>query len=554
MGEGVFVLAAGALVAGTLLASIVAGSLRLPALVLFMGVGMVAGSDGAKWISFDNYDVARQIGTAALCLIMFEGGLTTSFADLRPMLRPAIGLAVVGTIVTALLTGVVATVLLGLPLLHGLLLGSILASTDGAAVFAMLRGSGLPKRVVNTLEGEAGLNDPVAVLLVLGFIAWIETPGYGVVDMAGLFVSELTIGALAGLLVGRGAAEAMRRLRLPGSGLYPAGTIATAAIAYGAAQTLGGSGFLAVYLAGLMLSSTPGPAQMTITIFHDGAAWFAQVALFLTLGLLVFPSQLGAVWTQGVLLATFLMLVARPVAVAIATSFDRFTRDERLLLSWAGLRGGVPVVLATYPVIAGVSGSLKFFNVVFVAVVITTLVQGMTFEPLARWLGLMRKAEDAPTVAARAATVAARVGKVFVPPTPPTAPPVPEPTPHPVTMPVPMPAPAPLQLPQPLPQPAPAPAPTPQAVHGPWLDEHGDPAHPVSLHSIPVVEHVRTRRDAPGALVKLADGRLAITGATLTVAPAADLQRYVTRRLSQAVDSDERAWWTSLAVTLARSA
>jgi cell volume regulation protein A len=525
MGEGLFVLAAGVLVAGTLAASIVAEAFRLPALVLFMGVGMLAGSDGVGLIHFDDYDVARQIGTAALSLILFQGGLTTSFADLRQVLRPAIGLALVGTLVTAVLAGLAATVLLGLSPLHGLLLGSIVASTDGAAVFAMLRGSVLPRRLVHTLEGEAGLNDPVAVLLVLGFIDVITKPAFGFLDMVGLFVNELGLGAIAGLLVARAAAEAMRRLPLPGAGMYPAGTLATAAMAYGAAETLGGSGFLAVYLAGLTLSNTPGPAQMTITIFHQGAAWFAQVALFLTLGLLVFPSQLGSVWMEGTLLSIFLMFVARPVAVSVATALDGFTKPERMLLSWAGMRGGVAVVLATFPVLANVSGSMRFFNVVFLVVVITTLVQGMTFEPLARRLGLEGSG--------RAATAPMPVPAAPVPAPAFTAP---APT---VSAPT-----ASFQSPQ---------SPTSQMVHGAWSPAYGDPSHPVRLHDHAVVEHIRVRRDAAGALVRLQDGRHAITGATLTVGHAADLRRYVAARLAKAVSDDERAWWTALAVTLARS-
>jgi cell volume regulation protein A len=488
MGGGVFVLAAGVLVAGALAASIVADTLRLPALVLFMGVGMAAGSDGARWIQFDNYDLARQIGTVALSLILFEGGLTTNLADLRSVLRPAVSLAVVGTLVTALLTGLAASLLLGLPLLHGLLLGSILASTDGAAVFAMLRGSALPPRLVHTLEGEAGLNDPVAVLLVVGFVSLITVPGYGVLDMGRLFVTELGLGALAGLLVGRGAAAAIRRLPLHGTGLYPVATIATAAIAYGAAESVHGSGFLAVYLAGVILSSTPGPAQMTVTIFHQGAAWFAQVALFLTLGLLVFPSQLSGVWTHGVLVALFLMLVARPAAVWIATALDRFSPGERALLSWAGLRGGVPVVLATYPVIADVPQSLRFFNVVFVVVVISTLVQGATFEPFARRLGLAQSATES--------------------------------------------------------------VPAPRVLHGTWRSDHGDPAHPVRLDDVAVVEHLRARPDAAGALVRLQDGRYAITGATLTIGSEDHLRRYVAERQVRAVSDSEQAWWGTLATVL----
>src|SRR3954469_20542481 len=248
MSEGLIVLVAGALLASTLVASLVGQRLRLPALVLFLAIGIAVGSDGAGWIRFDDYELARRVGTLALALILFEGGLSTNRDDLRPVLRPAIALAVVGTLVTAVLTGVAAMALFGLAPLSGLLLGSILSSTDGAAVFGILRGSPLPRRIVNTLEGEAGLNDPVAVLLVAGFTLWIEQPGYGLLDMAGLFVVQLGVGALAGVVVGRGAAALLAGLRLSSAGLHPVGTLATAAIAYGAADSLHGSGFLAVYL------------------------------------------------------------------------------------------------------------------------------------------------------------------------------------------------------------------------------------------------------------------------------------------------------------------
>jgi potassium/hydrogen antiporter len=489
--EGLFILVAGGLLAGTILASVVADTLRLPALVLFLIIGMAAGSDGAGWIKFDDYDLARQIGTLALSLILFEGGLSMTVDELRPVLRPALGLAVVGTIVTAILTGLAAGVLLGLAPLHALLLGSVLASTDGAAVFAMLRGSRLRRRLVATLEGEAGLNDPIAMLLVVGFTSWSQQPGYGLSNMALLFVTQLCVGAVAGVGVGRAGAEVMRRLPLPSAGLYPVATIALAAIAYGAAVSLGGSGFLAVYLAGLTLSSSAPPARMTITIFHQGAAWLAQVALFLTLGLLVFPAHLPSVWSQGTLLTMFLVCVSRPVAVAIATAFDRFTGAERLLLSWAGLRGGVPVVLATLPVIAHVPGSLEFFNVVFFVVVISTLAQGMTFEPLARALGLLA---DGPETAATAPTL----------------------------------------------------------QHGAWTGALGDPAHPVRLAGAAVVAHLRTRRDVAGALVALSDGRHAITGSTLTVGSMGELRRYAEERLVRSADEAERAWWRDLAALLHR--
>jgi cell volume regulation protein A len=490
--ESVFVVVAGVLIAGTLAASVVAETLRLPALLLWLLVGMAAGSDGIGWIHFDNYDVARQIGTAALALILFDGGLRSAPKDFLSALLPGSMLAVGGTLLTALLTGVAASALLGLPFLHGLLLGSIVASTDGAAVFSLLRGSHLRSRLVNILEAEAGMNDPVAVLLVLGFIDWIIKPGYGLPEMASLFISEIGVGALAGVVIGQVAGLGMRRLPLSRPGMYPVATLATAAIAYGAAETLHGSGFLAVFLAGVMLSASHAPAKMTISIFHDSAAWFAQMAMFLTLGLLVFPSQLGGVWVEGTLLAVFLMMVARPLAVFATTVFEPITVQERALLSWAGLRGGVPVVLATYPVLAHVSGSLQFFNVVFVVVLISTLVQGATFEPFARRLGLL----DGATPAAKASPM------------------------------------------------------RPRALQLPWSPEHGNPAHPIRLLDGEVVEHLRRRPDRPGTLVRLDDGRHAITGATLTVGAAADLRRYALERLARTGDAAERAWWSDLAAAL----
>jgi cell volume regulation protein A len=491
MSEGLIVLVAGALLASTLVASHVAQRLRLPALVLFLAIGMAAGSDGAGWIRFDDYELARRTGTLALALILFEGGLSTNCSELRAVLRPAIALALGGTVITAVVTGLAGMALLGLAPLSGLLLGSILSSTDGAAVFGILRGSPLPRRIVNTLEGEAGLNDPVAVLLVVGFTLWIEQPGYGLLDMAGLFVVQLGVGALAGVVAGRGATALLTRLRLPTAGLYPVGTLATAAIAYGAADSLHGSGFLAVYLAGLVLGGSAMPAQVTIAIFHQGAAWLAQIALFVTLGLLVFPSRLYVVWLPATALAVFVMLVARPVAVLLSTAAERFTAAEVAVLSWAGLRGGVPVVLATLPVIAGVPKSERFFDVVFFVVVISTLVQGMSFERVARSLGVIgadrRRRRRAPR-----------------------------------------------------------PAPMARA----WSVHDGDPDNPVRVDDAAVVEHVLLRPDAPGALVMLEDGRLAITGATVAVGAARRLRGYAEARARRPADGLEQAWWNEVAAAL----
>jgi potassium/hydrogen antiporter len=387
MAEGHLILEAGALLTAGLVASLVAGRLRVPGLVLFLGVGMAVGTDGLGWLDFDDYALARDVGVVALALILFEGGLSAGWSQIRPVLGSAVSLAVGGTLLTAAIGGLVSTWLFDFSLLEGLLLGAIVASTDGAAIFGLLRGSALRQRLASTLEGEAGFNDPIAVLLVIGFIDWLQKPGYDALDMLGLFARQLGIGLGVGVLVGVLGVLAFRRVRLETEGLYPVASIALAALAYGAADSLHGSGFLAVYLAGLALGSARVPAKQTVLAFHHGLAWVAQLAMFLMLGLLVFPSQLGPVAVKGTALALVVVFAARPVAAAAATAFGRYTASERVVLGWAGLRGAVPVVLATFPVIARVPHSLEFFNIVFFAVLLSTLLQGSTFEPLARRLG-----------------------------------------------------------------------------------------------------------------------------------------------------------------------
>src|SRR3954447_5297486 len=405
MSEGTTFLIAGALLAGALIASLVAARLRVPGLLLFLGLGMLVGSEGFGWIEFDDYSLARYIGIAALVLILFEGGLAAGFQEIRPVLGPAVSLAVVGTVLTAVVCGLAAAWLFDLSTTEGLLLGAVISATDGAAMFALLRGSTLRRRLARTLEGEAGFNDPVAILLVLGFIQWVKKPDYGIADMLWLFAKQFGIGLAIGLLVGWLSVQAFRRVRLASAGLYPVASLATVAVAYGAADALHGSGFLAVYLAGLSLASTSIPAQRTVFAFHEGLAWSAQLVMFVTLGLLVFPSQLGDVTVKGTVLALVVVLVARPLAALAATVGWRFELRERAALGWAGLRGAVPVVLATFTVIEHVPRSLEFFNIVFFAVLLSTLLQGSTFEPLARRLGLTTNEPALPRPLAEAGTI-----------------------------------------------------------------------------------------------------------------------------------------------------
>jgi cell volume regulation protein A len=366
---------------------------------------MLIGSDGLGWIDFDNAELTRTIGVIAVSLILFEGGLVSGWPELRPVLGTAISLAVVGTLVTALIAGFAAAWIFDLSTLEGLLVGAMIAATDGAAIFAVLRGSALERRLARTLEGESGLNDPIALLLVVGFIDWIQKPDYGLLDLVGNFFAQLGIGLAIGLAAGGAGVWVFKRLNFATPGLYPVASIAIAALAYGGADSLDGSGFLAVYLAGVLLGSAAIPARRTITAFHQGLAWVGQIAVFFTLGLLVFPSELGHVAGEGLLLAGVLMFVARPAAALIATQVGGFNLRERLLLGWAGLRGAVPIVFATFPVIDGLPQGDLFFNIAFFVVVTSTLIQGATFQPIARAFDLTREQPALPRPVAEVGTI-----------------------------------------------------------------------------------------------------------------------------------------------------
>ncbi|MGC1851526.1 MAG: potassium/proton antiporter, partial [Solirubrobacterales bacterium] len=341
------ILVAGALLTAGIAGALLADRVRIPGLLLFLGLGMLAGSEGIGGIEFDDAELARTLGTIALVLILFEGGLTAGWSEIRPVLGTAASLATVGTVLTAAIAGFAAKWIFDLSTLEGMLVGAAIAATDSAAIFAVLRRSTLKKRLARSLEGESGMNDPVALLLVIGFIDWIQQPDYGLADMAGLLVLKLALGAAIGLALGRLAVAALNRVRLPTDGIYPVATIAIAGLAYGLAEVAHGSGLLATYLTALALGSGSIPARRTIVAFHEGVGWVAQIGLFILLGLLVFPSTLGDVALESLALSAALILVARPLAALAATLLSPLGLRERAMLGWAGLRGATPIWLAT---------------------------------------------------------------------------------------------------------------------------------------------------------------------------------------------------------------
>jgi cell volume regulation protein A len=382
------ILIAGVLLALAIATTLVARRARVPGLVLFLILGVVVGPDVLDVVHFVSLDTAQTVGVVALALILFEGGLASGWREIQPVFGVSFSLATIGTLLTAVITGLGTAYFLDYSTLQAMLIGGIVASTDGAAVFALLRGSTLKKRLARTLEAEAGLNDPVAILLVIGFIDWITLPNYGVLDMALLFIEEMAIGAVVGIAVGFIGVRGIRAVGNVTSGLYPVATVATAASAFGLAQVIHGSGFLAVYIAGLILGSARLPAKRAISDFHDGIAWVGQIAVFLVLGLLFTPSSLESLWDEALIVTLLLMFVARPVAVYVATLFAKFEFREVALLQWAGMRGAVPIVLATFPLVDGIADSNAIYNIVFFVVLASAVFQGTTFEYFATRLKL----------------------------------------------------------------------------------------------------------------------------------------------------------------------
>ena len=378
------------LIVAGILASVFSSRFGTPILLIFLVLGMLAGEDGPGGILFNDFQLAYLGSTLALAIIIFDGGMRTGADSFRVALRPAVPLATLGVVLSAAITGAFATWILDLHWLHGLLIGAIVGSTDAAAVFALLHAHGLElkQRVAATLEVESGSNDPMAVFLVVVLIEIISS-GHTTVSWPVMleFVKQMTLGAVAGVAGGRLLVWLINHLKLE-TGLYPLLAIAGGILIYGGVTVAGGSGFLAIYLVGIMLGNAQLQAMQNIVRVNDGMAWLSQIMMFLMLGLLVTPSQIPPIALPALAISLALMLVARPVAVWVCLLPFRFPWREQLFIAWVGLRGAVPIVLATFPLLAGVENAMAYFNVTFIVVLMSLLFQGWTIAPLARLLRL----------------------------------------------------------------------------------------------------------------------------------------------------------------------
>jgi cell volume regulation protein A len=380
--------------AGVLLVSVLAVRIStrvgLPSLLIYLGIGVLLGEAGFG-IEFDNAELTQLLGIAALVMILTEGGLTTRWSDVKPALWSGIALSTLSVAISIGVTGAAMHWLLDLDWRTAFLWGAVLSSTDAAAVFSVLRGIGVPRRLAGTLELESGMNDaPVYIVVVL--LSSTEAITWG---LPLHLLYELGVGAVIGLALGWLGAQVLRRVALPATGLYPLATVAVCVLAFACGRYIDASGLLATYLAGLMLGNARLPHRSDTLSFAEGLGWLAQIGLFVLLGLFASPERLLDAIVPGLVAGAVLLLVARPLSVLPALAPFRVPWREQLFVSWAGLRGAVPIVLAIIPLAAEVDGAEQLVDTVFVLVIVFTLVQGATMTPLVRWLGLARDSEPA---------------------------------------------------------------------------------------------------------------------------------------------------------------
>ncbi len=386
--EGALVIVA-LLLTLSVLGSKASGRLGVPAMLFFLALGMLAGQSGLGALRFVDLTLTQLVGVLALVFILYSGGLDTDWRRVRAVLREGVLLSTVGVLATALLTAAFAR-LLGFTFLEGVLLGAIISSTDAAAVFTVLRSREvrLKGELEPLLELEAGSNDPFAVFLTFGAIALIQAADVSIWTLAPMAVVQFALGGAAGFAIGYGAVRLINHIRLRFDGLYAVLTTAVVLFCYGATAMLGGNGFLAAYLCGLVMGRADFIHKNSLLRFHDSIAWLMQIVMFLLLGLLVSPQQLGMVAGKGLAVTAFLLLVARPASVLLVLAGSRFNLRERLLIAWVGLRGAAPIILATFPLLAGISKAEMIFNIVFFVVLVSVLLQGTTVLPVGRLLNL----------------------------------------------------------------------------------------------------------------------------------------------------------------------
>lgn len=394
MNLSIYLLTAAILLLLSIFASKLSLKYGIPSLLIFLGIGMLFGSDGLSVVDFADYQLAQSLGIVALIYILFSGGLDTKWTKVRPIILPGILLSTIGVALSAIIVGYFASLILNVSLLEGVLLGAIVSSTDAAAVFSILRSRaiGFKYKLRELIEFESGTNDPMAIFLTIGLIQYMTSADMSIASFILLFLKQMSIGLVAGILFGKLITWIINHANLGYDGLYPVLALTFVPLIYSITDMLGGSGFLAVYLAGLVMGNSIFVHQKSLMNFFDGIGWLMQICMFLVLGLLVFPSEIVKIATQGLIIALVLILIGRPVSVFLGTMFTGLKTRSKMMVSWVGLRGAVPIIMATFPLVNGLEQAELFFSIIFFVVVTSVLVQGTTIPLVARWLHV-----DAPT-------------------------------------------------------------------------------------------------------------------------------------------------------------
>lgn len=367
--------------------------LGVPSLVLFILIGLLLN----EFIYYDNVELTQLIGMLALVVILFEGGIQTNIMTIKKVAAPAILLATVGVVLTSIILGLFAYLILDLDFITSLLLGAIVGSTDAAAVFAVFGSKNIKEKLSSTLETESGTNDPMAVFLTVTIISIIEMPGNpNVLALIATFFWQMGLGLVIGLVIGKAAVFTINKINLEASGLYPVLSLGFAMLAFGFTELIGASGLLGVYVMAVWMGNQSLVYKHSILRFNEGLAWMMQIIMFIMLGLLAFPEEFLNYTFEGVLMALILMFIARPIGVFLTLILSKFDIKEKIFLSWAGLRGSVPIVLATYPLVHDIENGYMVFNIVFFIVIFSALLQGSTITPVARWLGFDEGEDHTP--------------------------------------------------------------------------------------------------------------------------------------------------------------